>query len=136
MVKTAAYLKNRVIANTVENKTPFEIFFGKKPNINSLRLYGGKVFVRVPEIKRNSKWDRKADLGILVEYENVAYRVLINNKITLARHVDIVEDDRKLVGFTGEDESDDESIKNAKEKLLDEENENVVNNEKNRKVQK
>lgn len=27
MVRTAAYLKNRLIANTVENKTPFEIFF-------------------------------------------------------------------------------------------------------------
>lgn len=44
-------------------------------------MYGSKVFVRVPEQKRISKWDRKADLGILLGYENVGYRVLINNKI-------------------------------------------------------
>lgn len=51
VIKAASYLKNRIITNTVENKTPYEIFSGKKPNIRNLRLYGNKVFVRVPEIK-------------------------------------------------------------------------------------
>ena len=50
IVKTAAYLKNITITNTVENKTPFEIFFGKKLNISNMKLYGIKVFIKVPEI--------------------------------------------------------------------------------------
>ena len=29
IIKTVAYLKNQTIANTTENKTPYEIFFGK-----------------------------------------------------------------------------------------------------------
>jgi len=28
-IRAAAYLKNRVITNTIERKTPFEIFFKK-----------------------------------------------------------------------------------------------------------
>jgi len=55
VIKTAAYLKNRTLANTLENKTPHEILTGKKPNISNLRLYGSRVFVRVPEEKRKSK---------------------------------------------------------------------------------
>lgn len=49
IVCAATYLKNRTLANTVERKTPFEIFFGKKPNVTNLCLYGSKVFVRKPE---------------------------------------------------------------------------------------
>jgi len=104
IIKTAAYLKNRTLANTIEKKTPYEILTERKPNINNLRIYGSRVFVRVPEEKRKSKWDRKADLGILLGYENVGYRVLINNKVIIARHVDIIEENVNLIGFKGEDE--------------------------------
>ena len=52
-----------------------------------MKLSGSRVFVRVPEVRRRSKWDRKADLGVLVGYENVRYRVLINNKVMVAEHV-------------------------------------------------
>ena len=34
IIKTVAYLKNRTIANTQENKTPYEIFFGPKLMLN------------------------------------------------------------------------------------------------------
>ncbi|XP_043504537.1 uncharacterized protein LOC122525681 [Polistes fuscatus] len=55
-----------------------------QPNISNLKLYGSRVFVRVPEIKRHSKWDRKADIGILVGYENVGYRVLVKMKVMIS----------------------------------------------------
>lgn len=45
IMKTVAYLKNRIIANTKENKTPYEIFFGEKPNVKHLKIYGSRVFV-------------------------------------------------------------------------------------------
>ena len=46
---TAVYLKNRILANTIERKTPFEVFFGRKPSVENLHLYGSKVFVRTKE---------------------------------------------------------------------------------------
>lgn len=99
IVCTAAYLKNRILANTIERKTPFEIFFGKKPSVKNLHLYGSKVFVRRPEQKRVSKWDKKADMGILLGYSEVGYRVLLGGKITIARHVEVIETDTKCIGF-------------------------------------
>ena len=38
-------------------------------------------------------------MGILLSYNDVGYRVLINNKIIVARHVDIVEENVKCIGF-------------------------------------
>ena len=104
VVCAAAYLKNRTIANTLErNKSPYEIFFNEKPDTKYLKLYGSKVFVRVPESKRNSKWDRKADLGILIGYDVSGYRVLIGNRVIVARHVDIVEEDVKCIDLNDDD---------------------------------
>lgn len=97
VIKTAAYLKNRTIANTVENKTPFEIFFGITPNVEHLKIYGSRVFVRVPEVLRKSKWDDKAQLGVLVGYNENSYRVLLKNRIINARHVKVVEDNIQLI---------------------------------------
>lgn len=50
-IKAAAYLKNRTITNTIENKTPFEILLENKPDVKYLKLYGSKVFVKVSEVK-------------------------------------------------------------------------------------
>lgn len=148
IVKTAVYLKNRTLANTFEKKTPFEIFTGQKPDINYLRIYGSKIFARIPESKRNNKWGKKAVLGILVGYENVGYRVLIKdsmgrlNKVISVRHVDIVEDNEKLVGFSDEGNIDDmnfasENNDNLNEiftsnELVENENINVTNMTENR----
>lgn len=107
IVRTACYLKNRTYSSsTYENRTPFEVFFGNKPDLNNLQLCGSKVYVRVPEVKRDSKWDRKADVGVLLGYENVGYRVLVNGKIFVARHVEVIEKERNLIGFKGVDDSD------------------------------
>ena len=126
VVKTAAYLKKRTLANTFEKKTPYEIMMGRKPNIINLKLYGSRVFVRVPEVRRKSKWDRKADLGVLVGYEDVGYRILVNNKIIVAKHVDIIEENVKLVGFNGNDEINDvENNENdVSENEIDQKNQN------------
>lgn len=120
IVCAATYLKNRTLSSTVEKKTPYEIFFGKKPDVSNLRLYGSKVFVRKPEHKRTSKWDKKADMGILIGYSNVGYRVLLNSRIIVARHVDTVEENVKCIGLD-ENESENENIDN-KLKIKNDEN--------------
>ena len=76
IVKTVSYLKNHTIANSNENKTPLEIFFGNKPNIKNLKIYGSKVFVKKPEALRKGKWNDKAQLGILVGYTHNGYRLI------------------------------------------------------------
>ena len=72
-------MKNRTIANSNENKTPFETFFVNKPNVKNLKIYGNRIFVSKPEALRKGKWNDKAQLGILVGYIHNGYRVLLNN---------------------------------------------------------
>ncbi|KAF2890883.1 hypothetical protein ILUMI_15290 [Ignelater luminosus] len=103
IIKAAAYLKNRTLTNTIEQKTPYEIFFKQKPSVKNLRMYGSKVFVRIPEEKRRSKWDKKAEIGILLGYTDTGYRVLMNNRVIIARHCDIIEEDVNLCGFEDEE---------------------------------
>ena len=45
-------------------------------------------------------------MGILLGYSDVGYRVLINNKIIVARHVDIIERDVKCIGIDYKDNID------------------------------
>ena len=130
IMKTVAYLKNRTIANTVENKSPYEIFFGIKPNVEHLKIYGSRVFVRVPEAKRQTKWDDKAELGVLVGYVENGYRVLVNNRVINARHVKIVEEDTKLICLEEDDDQKDRVIDNYES----EESETEENSQEENKI--
>lgn len=125
VIKTAAYLKNRTIANTVENKTPYEIFFGVKPNVEHLKIYGSRVYVRVPEVLRKSKWDDKAQLGILVGYNENSYRVLLNNRIINARHVQVIEENTQLICLEKVDNQNNKDLES--DSTLDVSNEEVKN---------
>ncbi|KAK9744081.1 hypothetical protein QE152_g8047 [Popillia japonica] len=100
--------------------------FGDKPSIEHLKLYGSKVFVRVPEQKINSKRDRKADLGILLGYENVEYRVSVNNKVIVARHVDIVEEGTNCIGIENHSQRVHDVILNDSNIQNDKDENNVV----------
>ena len=123
IVCAATYLKNRTLSNTIEKKTPYEIFFQRKPTVKHLRLYGSKVFVKIPDKKRESKWDKRAKMGILLGYSEVGYRVLLNDKIIVARHLDIIEPGVKCIGFN-ESENEDEN-----EQINENANENSKINE-------
>lgn len=80
----------------------------------------GVEFSLVSKIKRRNEWDKKADLGVLVGYQDVGYKVLLNNKVIVAKHVDIIEENVKLIGF--------------KENYEIDEN-NLIDNEINQKLQ-
>ena len=73
-------------------------------------MYRSRVFIRIPEEQRRSKWDKKAEIGILLGYTDTGYRVLLitllfNNKVIVARNCDIIEEDVTLCGFKIEKEN-------------------------------
>lgn len=118
-VKAAAYLKNRTLANTIEKKTPYEILLQEKPNTKNLKVYGSKTYVRISEAKRNSKWTKKAKEGVLVGYENVGDRILVNEKVIVAKHVEFIETNAKLVGISENKSSTDNEIENNEDSKYD-----------------
>ena len=52
VVTTAVYLQNRLPYQSIGNSTPYESLYNKKLSINHLRPYWTKVFVLLPEEKR------------------------------------------------------------------------------------
>ena len=68
LIFTATYIRNRV-TNTHDNqKTPYELWTGKKPSVRHLRAIGCEVFVHIPKQKRFSKLSKRAESGILIGY--------------------------------------------------------------------
>lgn len=87
---TAVYLKNRSIASGLQ-KTPYEMWYGKRPDLSHIRLFGCKAMVHVPK-ERRLKWDKKSVEHILVGYsENIkGYRLYNPIKKTLVTSRDVI----------------------------------------------
>lgn len=127
-VQTATYLGNRLLTNTVERKSPYEIFYGRKPEVRYLKIFGSKCFVRVPEETRTSKLNPKGIQGILVGYTDTGYKVLVNDKIVISRHVTFIEPDAQVIKFRNE-ETNDELNKEDTNKKNESRNEDLNEND-------
>lgn len=100
-INTAAYLRNRLVVTGLNNKTPYEIWHGRKPDVSNIRIFGSEVMVHIPKEKRQ-KIDKKAQKMLLVGYgTNVkGYRlydpvkrdVIINEKPILAKDLNFADD--------------------------------------------
>ena len=68
---TAVYALNRTGTSTEKEKTPYELWFNKKPEIANLKTFGSQVYTHILKIKC-LKWDAKSRKGIFIGYnENV-----------------------------------------------------------------
>lgn len=92
-INTACYLQNRLPSAAV-GSTPFEMWFGRKPELKHLRLFGCSGYMMIPAAKR-SKLDVKALKMTFVGYsaEHKAYRMLdmSTGQIHISRDVRFIE---------------------------------------------
>lgn len=68
-ISTAVYLKNRTPVKVL-NKTPFEVWYGKRPKVNNPRVFGSDAYAHVPRDER-AKFDMKTRKCIMVGYGDV-----------------------------------------------------------------
>ena len=60
-VKTSVFLTNRSPASALRGMTPFEAYFGTKPNLGFLRVWGCRAAAHVPlEIRTKTDWSSKS----------------------------------------------------------------------------
>lgn len=94
-INTAVYLQNRIVKTGLNNRTPYELWTGAKPNLSHLRIFGSTVMKHIPKEKRY-KWDKKAEQCILVGYpEDVkGYRLynLSTKAISTSRDIIIIKE--------------------------------------------
>ncbi|GJV42899.1 putative ribonuclease H-like domain-containing protein [Tanacetum coccineum] len=78
-VNTACYVQNRVLVIKPHNKTPYELFLGRKPALSFMRPFRCLVTI-LNTLDHLGKFNRKADEGFFVGYSvnSKAFRVLID----------------------------------------------------------
>ena len=76
-VATAAYLRNRTTSALKEEKTPYEKWYKRKPDISHLKVFGCVSYARIPDCERR-KLDKKAEKLRFVGYckNSKGYRLL------------------------------------------------------------
>ena len=81
-VNTACYVLNHVLIRSYLNKTPYEFWEDRKPNIDYFKVLGYKYFIlNTKDIL--GKFDPKSDVGIFLDYLNTSKTYRVYNKRTL-----------------------------------------------------
>ncbi|KAL5493041.1 hypothetical protein ACEPAI_4489 [Sanghuangporus weigelae] len=73
---TFAYVHNRVGKSKVNDKSPFQVLYDKKPDVSHIRTFGAVAYMRVPP-EKHRKLDPKSIKCILLGYrDDAAYRLM------------------------------------------------------------
>jgi hypothetical protein len=68
-VGTACYLVNKSLSSVLVDKTSHEVWTGKKPSLEHLKVFGCDPYVHVPKENR-SKLDNKVEKCIFIGYKD------------------------------------------------------------------
>ncbi len=89
----SVYLHNHLVHSKI-GKTPFEGYFGEKPDISSLKLFGSRVCVRRTGVQW-AKLDHHNFTGIFLGYsasdQNILYLDLESGLVKLSHHTQFDE---------------------------------------------
>ena len=68
-METTCYLVNRSPSSVLEDKTPHEVWIGKKPSLSHLRVFGCDAYVHDPKEKM-TKLDNTFERCIFIVYKD------------------------------------------------------------------
>lgn len=120
-INTTVYLKNRSPTKYLEHKTPFEAFYGFKPKVSHLRIFGCKAFAHIPKEDRR-KLDAKAIKCIFIGYctdqkaykmyDPSSHKVFASRDVIFHEHVDkqIKEDEHNIWPYPYENFKEEEEV--------------------------
>ena len=126
-VSTACYVINRVMLRSKLDKTPYELWNKKKPNIGYFHVFGCKCFI-LNDRDNLGKFDAKSDEGIFLGYStnSKAYRVFNKKTLTVQESMHVVFDEsnsplsKKSIDEETEGINNTESLNLNKEKAIEE----------------
>ena len=102
-LSTTVYLRNRCSTKAVEKATPFEAWFGEKPRVDHLRVFGSTAYAHVAKDERG-KLDSKAKRCIFLGYgtETKGYRLYYQTKKCVFLSRDVVFKENEVKGLSDE----------------------------------
>lgn len=116
-VLCATYATNRsptrAISGANVGKTPAELWFGEKPNVNNMRMFGSAAYTHIPKTSR-TKIDMKSEKNFMVGYAPNGYRLWNQRKKKVVRARDVIFDERQR---NSSDEADLEAVESNKPEI-------------------
>jgi len=95
-VNTACYVQNRIYIRPILNKTAYELFKGRKPNIYYFHLFGCTCYILNNKVYLK-KFDAKAQKGIFLGYSerSKAYRLYNLETVCVKESMHVKFDDKE-----------------------------------------
>ena len=97
-INTAMHIKNRTPGASIGFKTPYELWYGRKPSLDHLRVFGCTAWVHIPKESGRQKLDDKSKQMCFVGYisDKGIYKVYdpTNGSFSIAREV--IFDEKKF----------------------------------------
>lgn len=95
-IRPSTYLINRIATRALKDQTPYEVYRGRKPNINHLRIFGCICYAQVDKVHLRKLDDRSRMLVHLgTEPGSKAYRLLDPERRKIVVSRDVVFDESK-----------------------------------------
>ena len=92
-VATAVYLRNRTPTRSLkQNKTPFEMWYGRKPDLSHLQVFGCMGYAYIPDATRQGKLSGKARKLRFIGYSLQAkgYRLIDETTLKVIIRRDVI----------------------------------------------
>lgn len=96
-VLAAVYIINRSPTRALDNKVPAELWYGKKPNVGKLRVFGCVAYLHPAKSQIKSKFDSRTKKCYMVGYCHNGYRLWSPDKQKVIEGRDITFDENKFV---------------------------------------
>eukprot|EP00253_Pinus_taeda_P021890 PITA_21890 len=97
---TTCYLVNRSPSSVLEDKTPQEVWTGKKPSLSHLRVFGCDAYIHVPK-EKSTKLDSKSEKCLFIGYKDglkgyklwnrVTWKVVYNQDVVFREVKDVIK---------------------------------------------
>jgi len=91
---TASHIHTKTMTRSLDNKTPFEMWFGRKPDLSYLREIGCRAFVLIQNQHNPKLWERSVEM-VLIGYGHNSKTYRCYNRTTKqvysSYHVQFIE---------------------------------------------
>lgn len=131
-VLTAAYITNRTQSSINKNKTPYELWFGKKPNVSHMKVFGCIAYARVPDALR-SKLDNKGIKCRFVGYSENGYRLWSEEEGRIIHSRNVIFDEKRFTTIKKNRNQDEDTDDFEEEREIDD-TENVGDHEEENEI--
>lgn len=81
-ISTTCYIINKVFFRPILEKTPYEVFKGKKSNVSYFHVFGCKCFILKNANDRTGRFEEKSDEGFFLDYPTTSKAYRVFNKKT------------------------------------------------------